>query len=188
MRITEYSAARLQLRAFPWGLAIGLTGVMAVPSLMAVGYLRAGMWLPAAVLAGIAALLLVGCFGVFVKRQVITLDRAAGQVTVEQRGLLGTTRKSFALQGLRGASVQATLMKDDPHRRDRVNGRLAKRRPDVRVFRPVLVWQSGRSEPLIEVYSNGPGAGIVAAAINGWMEGDTAPRRPVTLPESSAGA
>lgn len=188
MRITEYSARRLQLRAFPWGLAFGLTGVMAVPSLMAFGYLRAGMWGPAAVLAGIAMLLLVGCFGVFVKRQVITLDRDAGQVTVDQRGLFGAARKSFALQGLRGASVQATLMKDDPRRRDRVNGRLARRRPDVRVFRPVLVWQTGRTEPLIETYSNGPGAEIVAAAINGWIEGDVAPRRPVTLPESKGSA
>ena len=97
MRITEYSSARLQLRAFPWGLAIGLTGVMAVPSLMAFGYVRAQMWLAAAVLTGIAVLLLVGCFGVFVKRQVITLDRAAGEVTVEQRGLFGVLRKTHTL-------------------------------------------------------------------------------------------
>lgn len=188
MKITEYSATRLQLRAFPWGLALGLIAVMAVPSLMAFGYLRAQMWLAAAVLAGIALILLVGCFGVFVKRQVITLDRGTGQVTVDQRGIFGTARKSYALQGLRGASVQATLMKDDPTRRDRVNGRLAKRRPDVRVFRPVLVWQTGRSEPLIEMYSSGPAADIVAAAINGWMEGDPAPRRPINLPESKGGA
>lgn len=175
MKVVENTPERLRMTEFPLGLAIGLLCVIALPVGMSYGYFRAGVLAGGFVLAGIALLLLLGCFSVFVKHRAITLDRGTGQVTVVERGLLGARRKIHAMTGLRGASVQTTIIRDkrNPHTDSNVveMGRRRKLR-NVRAFRPLLVFQGGRTEPLTEIYANNDSAERTAAAINGWIGAD----------------
>lgn len=171
MKVRENTPERLRISGFPFGLALGLAGVMAVPGLMSFGYFRAGMLKPGFFLAGLALLLLVGCFGVFVRHRSVVFDRTSGTITLVERGILGTKRQVRTLEGLQGASVQTQVMKPDPNR-DYKRGR---RPPDRRVFRPLLVYVGGRTEPVYEIYAGNGDASTVAAAINGWVGGGLAP-------------
>lgn len=182
MRVREYSAERLRLTEWPVGLALGLAAVNALPMLMAWGYFRAGELRGGIALTVIALVLLVGCFGVFVRQIEIVLDRKAGTVSVSQRGLFNNRRKALTLQGVRGAMVQTHVVQP---RRSQPGERPRKRKP-VRTFRPMLVYVSGRTEPLLDIFSSGNAASVTASAINGWMEGDSRPRPPLPIDAAQA--
>lgn len=174
MKVAENTPDRLRMTEFPLGLAIALSCVIVLPVVMSWGYFRAGVMAGGFTLAGIALLLLIGCFSVFVKHRSVTLDRKAAQVTVVERGLLGAKRKTFSMTGLRGASVQTTIIRDrHDWPKDADTTRMGSRRKlrNVRAFRPQLVFQNGRTEPLTEIYANDTSADRTAAAINGWIGG-----------------
>lgn len=168
MKVRENTQERLRISGFPFGLALALLLVIAVPCVMSAGYFANGMLVPGFVLAGIALMLLVGCFGVFVKHRTIIFDRASETVTVVERGILGTKRQVRSIKGLQGASVQTHIAKPPPN----VSYKRGRRPKDRRLFRPVLVFADGRTDPLYEVYAENDDASLTSAAINGWVEGD----------------
>jgi hypothetical protein len=165
VKVREKTAERLRISGFPLGLALGLTAVIALPCVMSIGYFRAGVMAGGFALAGIAALLNVGCFGVFVKHREITFDRAAETVTVVERGILGAKRLVRSTKGLQGASVQTRVARASSG----TSSRRGKRPKDRRLSRPVLVYAGGRTEPLYEIYAENDDASVTAAAINGWV-------------------
>ncbi|MGQ0563493.1 MAG: hypothetical protein ACT4OK_00295 [Gemmobacter sp.] len=174
MKIRENTAQRLRLSGFPFGLAVALSCVIAVPCLMAFGYFRAGMLVPGFFLAGVALLLLVGCFGVFVRHRSVTFDQAAQTVTVVERGVLGIRRQVRPIKGLQGATVQAKVVRAQSN-----TAHARGRRPrDRRIFRPAMVFVGGRTEPIYEDYAGGDAASVIAAALNGWMGLDPLLQRP----------
>ena len=171
MKVRETTVDRLRLSGFPFGLALALLCVIAVPCVMAFGYFRAGMLVPGLFLAGIALLLLVGCFGVFVRHRTIIFDRVLQTVTVVERGILGVKRQVRSIKGLHGASVQAMVVRP----RSNVAHASGRRPKDRRIFRPVMVFDGGRTDPLYEEYAESSDASVISTAINGWAGLD--PRR-----------
>ena len=161
MKVRENTQERLRISGFPFGLAVALLMVIAVPCVMSAGYFANGMLVPGFVLAGFALMLLIGCFGVFVRHRSIVLDRAAQTLTVTERGILGTKRQVHPMQGLTGASVQTRFARSPS-----TPGRGSK---EVRLTRPVLVYDGGPSKPLYEVYAENDDASVISTAINGWV-------------------
>ena len=161
MKVRERTADRLRISGFPFGLAIALALVIAVPCVMSAGYFAEAMLVPGFVLAGLALILLVGCFGVFVRHRSIVLDGAAQTVTVTERGILGTKRQVHPMRGLSGASIQTRFARSSS-----TPGRGSK---EVRLTRPVLVYDGGPSVPLYEVYAENDDASVISSAINGWV-------------------
>jgi hypothetical protein len=165
VKVRENTQGVLRLSGFPFGLAVALLLVIAVPCVMSAGYFANGMLVPGFFLAGIALMLLVGCFGVFVRHRDITFDRAAQTVTVVERGILGVKRQVRSIKGLQGASVQTKVVRPQSN----VAYTSGRRPKDRRLFRPVLVFAGGRTDPLYEVYAENDDASVISAAINGWV-------------------
>ena len=165
MKVRENTQERLRISGFPLGLAVALLMVIAVPCVMAAGYFANGMLVPGFVLAGVGLLLLIGCFGVFVRHRTIIFDRAAEAVTVVERGILGAKRVARSIKGLQGSSVQTHIARPQSN----VACKPGRRPKDRRLFRPVLVYAGGRTEPLYEVYAENDDASVISTAINGWV-------------------
>ncbi len=167
LKVRQNTPDLLRISGFPVMAALALLGVISVPVVMSVGLLHAGQVAGGLVTGAIALLLLFGCFGVFVRHRTIILDRTDQTVRVIERGVLGVKRTTRSIRGLEGASVQTRVIPQTSS-----SGRDP---PDVRIFRPVLVFGGGSREPMYEVFTDGRDASVIATAVNGWVGGYGAP-------------
>ncbi|WP_395541746.1 hypothetical protein [Neotabrizicola sp. sgz301269] len=161
---------RLVLRDLHLGLGLALAAVVALPALMAWGYFRNGIMSGGIVLSVLSLILLIGCFGSFVRPILITFDRPGNVIEVVERSLFGRKRQAHVLRQFRGASVEAKVIRRKPgEMKDR---RHRKAPPEPRAYRAVLVHQNGHHLPLTQIYGSEKAAGTAAAAINRWIGSD----------------
>lgn len=161
---------RLVLRDLQFGLGLALAAVVALPALMAWGYFRNGILSGGIILTVIALILLVGCFGTFVRPILVTFDRPGNVIEVVERSLFGARRQAHVLRQFRGASVESRVIKRKPGEMREYRHR--KPPPEPRAYRAVLVHQNGHHVPLTEIYGSEKAAGTAAAAINRWLGSD----------------
>lgn len=169
MKVLENTATRLKLRVIPWGAAALLGGFTLLFLLWGAALFNAGEPKGGAVLVGIGLIFFVGCFGVFVKIQTVTLDRTLNEAEVVESGVFGKKRKSWKMDGMTGATLQSMVIK-------RKAGDLAKKdrksyedTPEPRVWRVALARGTGAPQPLTDVYGSEKTAQAIGGAINGWF-------------------
>ena len=168
MKVVLNSPDRLVLRDLHLGAGLALLAVTALPALMAWGYFRNGILSGGFILAAIALLLFLGCFGAFIRPLTVTLDRPGNRIEIVERSLFDTRRQGHVLSQFRGATTQSRLMKRNPAD-DAGKSRRERRHPPPRVWRAVLVHRNGHSVALTEIYGRQAAAETAAAAINGWI-------------------
>lgn len=165
MKAIEITPDRLVLRDVPLGPGLFLLAVAVFPMLWGWALARAGEPTGGIFLICIGVILLIGCFGTFVRVHRITLDRSRDLVEITETGLLGRKRQAHVLKDLQGATLQSMLIRRKPG--DSVRpGRPA---PEPRVWRAALVHRNGHAVPLTEVYGSQATAEAAAAAINAWF-------------------
>ena len=167
MKVIERTPDRLVLRDLPLGPGLFLLAVALFPMLWGWALVRAGQPKGGLILFGIGLILLVGCFGVFVRVHRITLDRARDIVEITETGILGRRRTQHVLRDLHGATLQSMVIKRKPGDRD--SGARSRRAPEPRVWRAALVHRNGHAVPLSNVYGSEKSAGVAASAINAWF-------------------
>lgn len=172
MKPVENTPDRLVLRQWPVRAGLALGGVTLFPMLWGWALWNAGEPKGGAILFGIGVILLVGCFGTFVKVLRVTLDRKRDVVEVVETGIFGSRRTAHVLHDLHGATLQSKLMKRIREKDDTAAQR--RRKKDTRVWRVALVHRNGHQVPLTEIYGSEASVTEAAAAINGWFG------RPVT--------
>lgn len=163
MQIKVNTPERLEITAWPWALTAGLLALLAISLYLAAQAVAQGEWWRAAALAlGFGGGSLTG-LAVFARRMTLTLDRAAGRLTLSRRGLTAATHDAMPLD----AVDRAFLDRND-------NPRLMARRypPSARAgirFDPA----SGRPPLLLTAaYSTGSGPERAVRAVNAWLGKD----------------
>lgn len=167
MKVLENGPNRLVLRQWPLRAGLLLGGVTLFPMLWGWALWNAGEPKGGAILFGIGVILLVGCFGTFVKVLRVTLDRQRDVVEVVETGIFGSRRTAHVLHDLHGATLQSKLIKPIHDKDDTAAQR--RRRKDTRVWRVALVHRNGHQVPLTEMYGDESVGTKAAAAINGWF-------------------
>lgn len=166
MRVVRNSPDSLCLRHVPWGAGLVLLAFALLPVLWGWALAGKGETIGGLVLVAIGLILLVGCFGAFVKVQSVSLDRAANLVTIREGGLLGRRIARHPLAGIHGATLQSMLIKRKP---GDASDRPGRARPEPRVWRAALVRGDGAAIPLSAAYGSEATARAAAAAINAWF-------------------
>lgn len=145
---------RLILRSRPWALGIGLICAMLIFAAIALNkFLTADPDEGSKVLILFAVFAAV--FAVFVRQEVVILDRASNAVVIRSATVIGARETRHALSEV----ARATTERDADTGGD---GR-------AKLRRPVLVLTGGRNVPLSEIFSSGDAAEIAARAINVWL-------------------
>lgn len=155
MKLTVETAERLEFEDRPWALGIGL----AVAALAALAYAISGLFDKdgGAGLGFFAVLMCLSAFAAFVRRQVLSLDRASGQVVLRVTSVFGQRASAVPL-----ADVRAVEVETRPGKRRRGKG-------DAATHRAVLRLSGGGSFALGEVFTSGPGAARLGQAVARWL-------------------
>lgn len=169
MKVVLDTHDRLVLRDLNLGAGLLLLLPAALPAFMAWGYFRAGVLSGGIILSVIALILIVGCFGAFVRPITVTLDRPGDRIEIVERSMFGTRREVHVLRQIRGATSQVHVIRRKPGDSSGKRGRL---RPEPRTWRAALVHQNGHQIPVTTVYGSQTAAQTAAAAINGWIGSD----------------
>jgi hypothetical protein len=157
MKLIEDTPARLVVEDRPWIIGTALTLSILLCLALAMGLYRESGWLTLGF--GLASLLLVVLFVVFVRRVIVIFDRDARALVIRTRSLTGDSKTALALADVTGAEVEtsrSTSTSNDGSRSVSVT------------HRPVLTTRTGPI-PLTQVYSSGSGAETIAAAVNRWL-------------------
>ena len=157
MKLIEETPARLVVEDRPWIIGTALTLGILLCLALAMGLFRESGWLTLGF--GLASLLLVVLFVVFVRRVIVIFDRDAQALVIRTRSLTGDSETTLALADVTGAEVEtsrSTSTSNDGSRSVSVT------------HRPVLTTRTGPI-PLTQVYSSGSGAETIAAAVNRWL-------------------
>ncbi|MBE2275770.1 MAG: hypothetical protein IAE87_05675 [Rhodobacteraceae bacterium] len=150
MRIVETSAARLMAQSGSLALLFALGGGFFACAVLALRASMAGDSGPAAGFAVAAAGFVAG-LALLGRREAMVLDRAGGIVVLSSVALMRQREARLALAGLRRAEVET-------------KGARA---------RVLLVWADGGRRPAAQAFVSGPGPAALAAAINGWLAGQS---------------
>lgn len=165
MKVILDTPDRLVLRHIPIVMPLLVLFFFGLTGLMAWGYFRAGMIGVGLMMVGIGLVFALGT-SPFWAPYWLTFDRPSGKLTLRRLALFGTRFQERGLAGLKGASTQMTILKRNPMD---VKSRAERRRPDPKAWRAVLVYHSGRTEPLTPTYGPEREATTAAIAINGWV-------------------
>ncbi len=145
---------RLILRSRPWVLGIGLICAMLIFAAIALNkFLTADPDEGSKMLILFAAF--AAAFAIFVRQEVVILDRAANAVVIRSATVIGAREQRRVLSDVARASTEL-----DPDSGGESRGKLR---------RPVLVLTGGERVPLSAVFATGPEAEIAARAINTWL-------------------
>jgi predicted outer membrane lipoprotein len=148
------SPERLMLRSRPWLLGIGLICAMLILAAVALNkFTTANPDEGSVVLVLFAFFAMV--FAVFVRQEVVILDRAANAVVIRSATVIGAREVRHALSDVSRASTELDTDSGGESR-----GKLR---------RPVLLLTGGEKVPLTPIFATGGGAEAAAQAINRWL-------------------
>lgn len=137
-----------------------LAAVILFLLLMALATGRENIWVGLGL--GVAAGMFYLALGVFVRRVMVTFDRASGAVLIRTASVLGRKQQTLALTDVDKAIVETQFSRSTSSSGGR-HGRTMHEfhRPALRTAQGIV--------PLNEIHVGGNGAAAAVAAINGWL-------------------